>query len=55
MKISINGSGYVPDFDLIKKKLKSPVIIDGHNLYDPQRMAQRGFNYFGIGRGNLEK
>ena len=40
-----------PDFGLIKEKLKSPVIIDGRNLYDPGRMAQRGFAYYAIGRG----
>jgi UDPglucose 6-dehydrogenase len=40
-----------PDFDLIKEKLKAPVIIDGRNLYDPERMEQRGFAYYAIGRG----
>nr|HPR08669.1 UDP-glucose/GDP-mannose dehydrogenase family protein [Denitromonas sp.] len=28
-----------PDFDLIKERLKDPVIFDGRNLYDPVRMA----------------
>ncbi|SDI64796.1 UDP-glucose dehydrogenase family protein [Pseudomonas panipatensis] len=40
-----------PDFDLIKEKLLAPVIFDGRNLYDPERMARRGFHYFAIGRG----
>ena len=40
-----------PDFDLIKKELKAPVIVDGRNLYDPERMEQRGFAYYAIGRG----
>jgi len=40
-----------PDFDLIKEKLKTPVIVDGRNLYDPKRMEQRGFAYYAIGRG----
>lgn len=38
-----------PDFDYIKLKLKSPVIFDGRNLYDPVKMKERGFKYLGIG------
>ena len=38
-----------PDFDLLKQKLKQPVIFDGRNLFDPQSMSQRGFLYSGIG------
>ncbi|WP_413738744.1 UDP-glucose dehydrogenase family protein [Sodalis sp. RH21] len=40
-----------PDFDTIKAALKQPVIFDGRNLYDPERMASRGITYYGIGRG----
>ena len=40
-----------PDFDFIKAQLKQPVIFDGRNLYDPQRMQERGFTYYAIGRG----
>ncbi|QDD88527.1 UDP-glucose dehydrogenase family protein [Pseudomonas oryzihabitans] len=40
-----------PDFDLIFQQLKQPLIFDGRNLYDPERMARRGFEYFAIGRG----
>ena len=40
-----------PDFDVMKRLLKSPVIFDGRNLYDPARMAALGFTYEGIGRG----
>lgn len=39
-----------PDFDQIKKRLKNRVIFDGRNVYDPLRMRQEGFTYFGIGR-----
>jgi UDPglucose 6-dehydrogenase len=38
-----------PDFDYIKLKMKSPVIYDGRNLFDPRKMAARGFHYSGIG------
>ncbi|RKZ50406.1 MAG: UDP-glucose 6-dehydrogenase [Candidatus Parabeggiatoa sp. nov. 3] len=41
-----------PDFKLIKTCLKQPVIFDGRNLYEPQRMRQRGFSYYAIGRGD---
>ncbi|WP_260958560.1 UDP-glucose dehydrogenase family protein [Pseudomonas citri] len=40
-----------PDFDLILQRLKAAVVFDGRNLYDPQRMADRGFTYFPMGRG----
>jgi UDPglucose 6-dehydrogenase len=43
-----------PDFDLLKEKLKAPVVFDGRNLYDPARMARRGFAYYAIGRGLAE-
>ena len=38
------------DFARIKNKMKSPNIIDGRNLYDPEQMKSAGFNYLGIGR-----
>ena len=40
-----------PDFDAIKAKLKTPVIFDGRNLYDPDYMREAGFVYYAIGRG----
>ena len=40
-----------PDFDLLLKKLSAPVIFDGRNLYEPERVAARGFTYYAIGRG----
>jgi UDPglucose 6-dehydrogenase len=40
-----------PDFDLLKEKLKAPVVFDGRNLYEPARMARKGFAYYAIGRG----
>ena len=39
-----------PDFARIKQLLKRPLIIDGRNLYEPERMATLGFEYHGIGR-----
>jgi UDPglucose 6-dehydrogenase len=40
-----------PDFDYIRKTLKTPVIFDGRNLYDPAHMVRSGFSYYAIGRG----
>ncbi len=41
-----------PDFDFIKATLKHPVVFDGRNLYEPERMKARGFSYYAIGRGD---
>jgi UDPglucose 6-dehydrogenase len=38
-----------PDFDMIKKLLKSPVFFDGRNQFDKKRMEELGFEYFQIG------
>jgi len=40
-----------PDFARIKSALKSPVIVDGRNLYDMRKMRALGFTYSSIGRG----
>jgi UDPglucose 6-dehydrogenase len=41
-----------PDLVALKAALRSPVIIDGRNLYDPQQLLAAGLRYIGIGRGN---
>ncbi|HEY3658145.1 MAG TPA: UDP-glucose/GDP-mannose dehydrogenase family protein [Steroidobacteraceae bacterium] len=40
-----------PDFDYIKSALRTSVIFDGRNLYDPAHMARAGFGYHAVGRG----
>jgi UDPglucose 6-dehydrogenase len=40
----------VPDFKLIKAALKTPVIFDGRNLYQPSQVRGHGIEYFAIGR-----
>jgi UDPglucose 6-dehydrogenase len=40
-----------PDFDRAREMLKTPVIFDGRNLYDPALVSKLGFAYYGIGRG----
>jgi UDPglucose 6-dehydrogenase len=39
-----------PDFELIAKKLKKPVIFDGRNLYDLDVVRKAGFEYYSIGK-----
>ena len=39
-----------PDFEIVKKKLKQPVIFDGRNLYDLHTVKKHGLHYESIGR-----
>lgn len=39
-----------PNFDRIAEMLNQSVVFDGRNLYDPARMAKRGFTYYSVGR-----
>ena len=39
-----------PDFEMVKSKLKNPIIFDGRNLFEPKDIKALGFEYFGIGR-----
>lgn len=43
---------WAPDFELIKSSLKTPLIIDGRNIYNPHQLAELGIKYVGIGRNN---
>ncbi|MGH7129793.1 MAG: UDP binding domain-containing protein, partial [Planctomycetaceae bacterium] len=43
-----------PDFGYMKHKMKSPVVFDGRNLFDPEKMRSMGFYYSGIGLHNDE-
>jgi len=39
-----------PDFKLIKECLSSPVIFDGRNMYNPERLGNNGITYYSVGR-----
>jgi UDPglucose 6-dehydrogenase len=39
----------IPKFDLVKQKLKHPVVFDGRNIYNKDEMKARGFDYYCIG------
>ena len=41
-----------PDFRRIKELLKSPIIFDGRNIYDPSDLRKLGFKYYSIGRNH---
>ena len=39
------------DMGRIAEAMKTPILIDGRNLYDPVKMRELGFTYRGVGRG----
>ena len=39
-----------PDFERIKELMKTPVVFDGRNIYNPDKLRKMGFTYYGIGR-----
>jgi len=41
------------DFQKLKSMVRQPILVDGRNMYDPQEMAERGFVYRGMGRGEV--
>lgn len=43
-----------PDFDEMRRVMRQPVIFDGRNIYNPQRMRAAGFTYYSIGRPTLK-
>ena len=40
-----------PDWERMKSLMAQPLIFDGRNIYDPARVEEKGFEYYGIGRG----
>ncbi len=38
------------DLLALKKKLKTPLVFDGRNIYDPEKMRKMGFTYYSVGR-----
>ena len=39
-----------PDFEIIKKRLRHPVVFDGRNMYEPSLVLYHGLTYYGVGR-----
>jgi UDPglucose 6-dehydrogenase len=44
-----------PDFEVMRRLMRQPVIFDGRNVFDPARMATLGFTYQGIGRAEVNE
>ena len=43
------------DLERVRDSMKTPVILDGRNIYDPVEMRDLGFTYRGVGRGFYRK
>jgi UDPglucose 6-dehydrogenase len=39
-----------PDFERMQALMRTPVVFDGRNLFEPDQMTQNGFTYYSIGR-----
>jgi UDPglucose 6-dehydrogenase len=39
-----------PDLKRLKSLMKTPVVFDGRNVFEPALMREEGFTYYGIGR-----
>jgi UDPglucose 6-dehydrogenase len=39
-----------PDFPRMRKLMKTPVVFDGRNIYQPEQMRELGFTYYSVGR-----
>ncbi len=40
------------DWERMRQLMRQHIVIDGRNVYDPEEMAERGFTYWGVGRGS---
>lgn len=38
------------DLEQLKRQMKTPLLVDGRNVYDPSKMRELGFSYIGVGR-----
>ena len=39
-----------PDFELMHSLMKKPVVFDGRNLFQPEKLRNAGFIYYGVGQ-----
>ena len=40
-----------PNFERLREIMRTPVLVDGRNIWEPAEMRNAGFVYYGIGRG----
>ncbi|WP_027857797.1 nucleotide sugar dehydrogenase [Marinobacterium jannaschii] len=43
------------DFPAILSEMRRPLLLDGRNMFDPGQMSEYGFQYQGIGRGQVQE
>ena len=43
-----------PDFARMRELLAAPVVFDGRNIYEPEKMAALGFDYHSVGRAMVK-
>ncbi len=48
--VVLNRHGSRPCPKNLRAALKHPIMIDGRNLFQPEKMAELGFNYISVGR-----
>jgi UDPglucose 6-dehydrogenase len=42
------------DLEVVKEKMRTPIVFDGRNLLDPETMRRLGFHYYSIGRASVK-
>jgi len=42
-----------PDFEMLRSTLRYPVVFDGRNLFDPERMREEAMEYYAVGRSQI--
>jgi UDPglucose 6-dehydrogenase len=45
----------VPDFGRMRERMRQPMIFDGRNLFEPERLRELGFEYTSIGRPDVRQ
>jgi UDPglucose 6-dehydrogenase len=40
-----------PNFDKLRSRMRTPILVDGRNIWDPAEARAAGFTYYGVGRG----
>jgi UDPglucose 6-dehydrogenase len=42
------------DLEVVRQKMRTPIVFDGRNLLDPETMRRLGFDYYSIGRASVK-
>jgi UDPglucose 6-dehydrogenase len=41
------------DLKLVRSLMRTPIIVDGRNMFEPAQMQDAGFEYYSLGRGDV--